>query len=68
MDSGVKAAVQKYMDKPDVVVLTQLKCNFTNNVVTVGNIHVQWGKMEVPDIQCIQVSQKTYDRKMNYEF
>ena len=40
---------------PDVLVLTQLKCNFTNNCLTIGNIHVQWGKMEVPDIQCIQV-------------
>lgn len=56
LDEDVKKAILKYLDMPDVLVLTQLKCNFTNNHLTVGNIHVQWGKMEVPDIQCIQIA------------
>ncbi|XP_033740793.1 muscle M-line assembly protein unc-89-like [Pecten maximus] len=51
----VKVSIRKYLDLPDVLVLTKLRCNTTGNLLCVGNIHVQWGKMEIPDAQCIQI-------------
>ncbi|XP_021377441.1 uncharacterized protein LOC110465734 isoform X1 [Mizuhopecten yessoensis] len=51
----VKVSIRKYLNLPDVLVLTKLRCNVTGNVLCMGNIHVQWGKMEIPDAQCIQI-------------
>lgn len=60
MDDGLdptqKEAIQGYLDRPDVMVLVKLRCNSTGQIVTVGNIHVHWGQMKLPDVQCIQVS------------
>ncbi|XP_069129852.1 nucleolar and coiled-body phosphoprotein 1-like isoform X2 [Argopecten irradians] len=55
LSDEVKVSIRKYLDLPDVLVLTKLRCNMTGSVVCVGNIHVQWGKMEIPDAQCIQI-------------
>ena len=55
MDPSVQAAVRKYMDRSDVLVVTKLQCNYSGQQVTVGNIHVTWGEMKVPDVQSLQV-------------
>ncbi|XP_060067696.1 ABC transporter F family member 4-like [Ylistrum balloti] len=55
VSEDVKVSIRKYLDLPDVLVLTKLRCKVTDNVLCVGNIHVQWGKMEIPDAQCIQI-------------
>ena len=56
MDPSIKAAVRQYMDRADVIVVTKLQCNNSGQQITVGNIHVTWGEMKVPDIQSLQVS------------
>lgn len=56
LDDNLKASVRKYLNRPDVLVITKLQCNNTGNIVTVGNVHVHWGKMEVPDVQCVQIA------------
>ena len=58
LDPMQKEAIRSYLNRPDVMVLVKLRCNVTGQILTVGNIHVHWGKMKVPDVQCIQVSHK----------
>ena len=48
-------AVKRFVDKPSVVLITQLQCNNTGNTVTIGNIHVSWEQLAKPDLQCIEV-------------
>ena len=55
MDPTIQAAVRHYMDRSDVLVITRLQCNNTGQQITVGNIHVTWGEMKVPDVQSLQV-------------
>ena len=55
MDPSMEAAVRQYMDRPDVLVITRLQCNTSGQQITVGNIHVTWGEMKVPDVQSLQV-------------
>jgi len=50
------AAVQNFLNKPSVVLLTQLKCNNTDRLVTVANIHVSFEWLQKPDLQCIEVA------------
>ena len=52
----VGAAIRKYLDRADVVLLTQLRSKASGKVVTIGNIHVVWDFMRSPDVQCIQVA------------
>ena len=59
MDPSIQAAVRKYMDRSDVLVVTKLQCKSTGQQVTVGNIHVTWGEMKVPDVQSLQVMKPT---------
>ncbi|KAK3592339.1 hypothetical protein CHS0354_021673 [Potamilus streckersoni] len=54
-DQDLRAAIEKYIDSSDVLIVTRLKCCKTGQEVTVGNIHVIWGEMKVPDVQCIQI-------------
>ncbi|KAH3739787.1 nucleolar protein dao-5-like isoform X2 [Dreissena polymorpha] len=56
IDPDIRTAVQAYMDLPDVCVITTLKCNNTGKSVTVGNVHINWGRMKTPDIQCVQIA------------
>lgn len=39
-----------------VVLLSKLKCINTGAFLTVGNIHVSWGRLQAPDIQCVEVA------------
>ena len=55
MDPSIQAAVREYMNRSDVLVVARLQCNQTGLEVTVGNIHVTWGEMKVPDVQSLQV-------------
>ncbi|KAL3881673.1 hypothetical protein ACJMK2_028083 [Sinanodonta woodiana] len=54
-DQDLRAAIEKYIDSADVLIVTRLKCCKTGQEVTIGNIHVIWGEMKVPDVQCIQI-------------
>ncbi|XP_022293286.2 uncharacterized protein LOC111103940 [Crassostrea virginica] len=56
LDPMQKEAIRSYLNRPDVMVLVKLRCNVTGQILTVGNIHVHWGKMKVPDVQCIQIA------------
>lgn len=56
MDPSVVAAVRRYMDRSDVLVITRLQCNNSGQQITVGNIHVTWGEMKVPDVQSLQIA------------
>ena len=56
LDPTVQEGVRQYMDLPDVMVVTKLQHKTSGKEVTVGNIHVNWGEMKTPDIQCVQVS------------
>ncbi|KAK7476266.1 hypothetical protein BaRGS_00032459 [Batillaria attramentaria] len=52
----VGAAVMKYLDRADVVLITKLRSRTTGKSCTVGNIHVVWDSMRSPDVQCIQAA------------
>uniref|UniRef100_A0A0B7AGS2 Endonuclease/exonuclease/phosphatase domain-containing protein n=1 Tax=Arion vulgaris TaxID=1028688 RepID=A0A0B7AGS2_9EUPU len=58
-DSGlspeVSQAAKKYLDRADVILLTELNCKKTEKVITVCNIHVVYD-LKAPDVQCIQVA------------
>ncbi|XP_076445684.1 uncharacterized protein LOC143283364 isoform X2 [Babylonia areolata] len=56
VSSEVGAALKKYLDRADVVLITKLRCKATNRMVTVGNIHVVWDFSRCPDVQCVQVA------------
>lgn len=47
--------MRKYTDLPDVVIVTKLQCKNTGREVTIGNVHINWGEMKMPDTQCVQV-------------
>ena len=49
------AAVRQFVDRPSVVLISQLRCNNSGNVLTLGNIHVSWENLSKPDLQCIEV-------------
>lgn len=55
IDPTIQSAVQKYMDLADVVVVTKLRNNATGQEVTIGNVHIVWAEMKMPDAQCVQV-------------
>ncbi|XP_041354854.1 muscle M-line assembly protein unc-89-like [Gigantopelta aegis] len=56
LTDDVKAAAQKYLNKADVVYISQLRCNFTHKMVTIGNVHIVWDEHKHPDVQCIQIA------------
>ena len=55
LENGNLDAVKQFVDKPSVILVTQLRCNNTGSTVTVGNIHVSWENLAKPDLQCIEV-------------
>ena len=55
-----KSAIMGALTNPAVFMLTQLKCNQTDVVLNVANIHVSWEFMKRPDIQCTQVKDLLY--------
>lgn len=52
----VGAAVNRYLDRADVVLITKLRSKVTGKSFTIGNIHVVWDQMTSPDVQCIQAA------------
>ena len=71
MESGglspeVGAAVNKYLDRADVVLITRLRSKASGKVITIGNIHVVWDSMKSPDVQCIQVKTFRFSSDMLY--
>ena len=50
----VNSAVKQYLDRADVMMLTQLVCLKTGKTVTVANIHVVYAPPG-PDLQCLEV-------------
>lgn len=56
MESDHLEAVKHFLDKPSVVLVSQLRCNNTGTTVTVGNIHVSWEELKKPDLQCTEVA------------
>lgn len=56
LSAEVGAAVSKYLDRADVVLITKLRSKVTGKCFTVGNIHVVWDSMRSPDVQCIQAA------------
>ncbi|KAL8596325.1 hypothetical protein ACOMHN_067366 [Nucella lapillus] len=56
LSGEVGAALKKYLDRADVVLITRLRCKASGRVVTVGNIHVVWDFKRCPDVQCVQVA------------
>ncbi|CAG5130917.1 unnamed protein product, partial [Candidula unifasciata] len=58
-DSGlsedISKAAKKYLDRADVILLTELKCKRTGKTVNVCNIHVVYD-LKALDVQCIQVA------------
>ncbi|KAH9508393.1 hypothetical protein Btru_055090 [Bulinus truncatus] len=55
LSAEVSEAAKKYLDRADVVLLTQVKLNKTSQVITVCNIHVVYD-IHALDVQCIQVA------------
>ncbi|XP_064595309.1 fibrous sheath CABYR-binding protein-like [Liolophura sinensis] len=56
LPDDVRECIRKYINLPDVVVITNLQCKLSSNPVTVGNIHVNYGGFKIPNAQCIQIS------------
>ncbi|XP_060577975.1 myb-like protein X isoform X2 [Ruditapes philippinarum] len=56
IDPAIQEAVRTYTDLPDVVIVTKLQCKNTGREVTIGNVHINWGEMKMPDIQCVQIA------------
>lgn len=58
LDEDIKASVRQAIKQKSnsVVMLTKLKCVNSDASVTVGNIHVTWGRLQQCDIQCIEVA------------
>ncbi|XP_062599170.1 uncharacterized protein LOC134260634, partial [Saccostrea cucullata] len=54
VDPSQQEAIKGYLNRPDVMVLVKLQCNRTGQILTVGNIHVHWGRIKVEDVKCIQ--------------
>ncbi|GFN85747.1 glucose-repressible alcohol dehydrogenase transcriptional effector [Plakobranchus ocellatus] len=55
LSSEVSSAVKQYLDRADVLLLTQLECLKTGKTLTIANIHVVFAP-PAPDVQCIQVA------------
>lgn len=55
------AQVLSRVKAPGVLLCTKLECNNTGTNITIGNIHVTWGQLKMPDMQCVQVG-KIYIR------
>ena len=57
LEEDIKVAVRKVITEKSnsVVLLCRLKCVNTNASLTVANIHVSWGRLKNPDIQCVEV-------------
>ncbi|GFS27034.1 glucose-repressible alcohol dehydrogenase transcriptional effector [Elysia marginata] len=55
LSSEVSAAVKQYLDRADIIMLTQLECVKTGKTLTVANIHVVYAP-PAPDVQCIQIA------------
>ncbi|XP_062610899.1 uncharacterized protein LOC134272714 [Saccostrea cucullata] len=56
VDPSQQEAIKGYLNRPDVMVLVKLQCNRTGQILTVGNIHVHWGRIRVEDVKCIQIA------------
>ncbi|CAL1534651.1 unnamed protein product [Lymnaea stagnalis] len=55
LNEEVSHAAKKYLDRADVILLTQVKCKKTGKLVTICNIHVVYSN-DAQDVQCIQVA------------
>ena len=55
MDPAKLAAVKEFVNKPSVVLMTQLRSNTSGHVISVANIHVSWEQLQKPDLQCVEV-------------
>jgi CCR4-NOT transcription complex subunit 6 len=57
LNEDIKAPVRSVLmeSSQSVVLLTKLKCKHTGSSLTVGNVHVSWGRLQAPDIQCLEV-------------
>ena len=55
LSEDVKESVRKFMCRPDVLLVTRLRCKNTGKFITVGNVHVNWGEFRLPNLQCVQV-------------
>lgn len=55
LSSEVSSAVKQYLDRADVILLTQLECLKTGKTLTLANIHVVYAP-PAPDVQCIQIA------------
>ncbi|CAG5115137.1 unnamed protein product [Candidula unifasciata] len=55
LSAEVTSAAKKYLDRADVILLTELRCKKTGKTLTVCNIHVVYDP-KAPDVQCIQVA------------
>ncbi|RUS88253.1 hypothetical protein EGW08_003955 [Elysia chlorotica] len=55
LSAEVSAAVKEYLDRSDVIMLSQLECVKTGKMLTVANIHVVYSR-DAPDVQCIEIA------------
>ncbi|KAK0040079.1 DNA ligase 1-like isoform X3 [Biomphalaria pfeifferi] len=55
LNSEISEAAKKYLDRADVILLTQVKFLKTNEIITICNIHVLYD-LEALDVQCIEVA------------
>ena len=58
--SDKQALVMSAVSTAAVCLLTQLRCQRTQTVLSVMNIHVSWHQLKRPDIQCIEVCMYGY--------
>ncbi|CAE1156954.1 unnamed protein product [Acanthosepion pharaonis] len=56
LSEDVKESVRKFMCRPDVLLVTRLRCKNTGKFITVGNVHVNWGQFKLPNLQCVQIA------------
>ncbi|BFZ09921.1 hypothetical protein BsWGS_12960 [Bradybaena similaris] len=55
LNEDISRAAKKYLDRADVILLTELNCKKTGKAVNVCNIHVVYD-LKAIDVQCIQVA------------
>ncbi|XP_055888209.1 uncharacterized protein LOC106076991 isoform X1 [Biomphalaria glabrata] len=55
LNPEISEAAKKYLDRADVILLTQVKFLKTNEIITICNIHVLYD-LEALDVQCIEVA------------
>ncbi|XP_070190310.1 uncharacterized protein [Littorina saxatilis] len=56
LSPDIEMAVNKYLDRADVVLVTRLRCKGSSRVVTVGNVHLCWEDNLHPDVKAVQAA------------